>query len=152
MPPPLMPSLRARGVVAVLGPTNTGKTHYAIERMLAHGGGLIGLPLRLLAREGYARLVDRAGVNAVALVTSQLPNLLLNIIPLSVVFAILRYRLYDIDTIINLETDGTVRWTEKDATRVVTAALLRHRFGLAWSIPPGVLAPPVSAAWDGCFL
>ena len=71
MPPPLMPSLRARGVVAVLGPTNTGKTHYAIERMLAHGGGLIGLPLRLLAREVYARLVDRAGVNAVALVTGE---------------------------------------------------------------------------------
>ena len=71
MPPPLMPSLRARGVVAVLGPTNTGKTHYAIERMLAHGGGLIGLPLRLLAREVYGRLVDRAGLNAVALVTGE---------------------------------------------------------------------------------
>ena len=71
MPPPLMPSLRARGVVAVLGPTNTGKTHYAIERMLARGGGLIGLPLRLLAREVYGRLVDRAGLNAVALVTGE---------------------------------------------------------------------------------
>ena len=71
MPPPLMPSLRARGVVAVLGPTNTGKTHYAIERMLAHGGGLIGLPLRLLAREVYGRLVDRAGLHAVALVTGE---------------------------------------------------------------------------------
>ena len=45
--------LRARGhgVTAVLGPTNTGKTHLAIERMLAHSSGLIGLPLRLLARE-----------------------------------------------------------------------------------------------------
>ena len=51
MPRPLPPNQRARGVTAVLGPTNTGKTHYAIERMLAHGGGLIGLPLRLLARE-----------------------------------------------------------------------------------------------------
>jgi ATP-dependent RNA helicase SUPV3L1/SUV3 len=66
-----MPSLRARSVVAVLGPTNTGKTHYAIERMLAHGGGLIGLPLRLLAREVYGRLVDRAGLHAVALVTGE---------------------------------------------------------------------------------
>ena len=40
-------------VTAVLGPTNTGKTHYAIERMLAHQSGIIGLPLRLLAREVY---------------------------------------------------------------------------------------------------
>jgi ATP-dependent RNA helicase SUPV3L1/SUV3 len=69
MPRPLPVNQRARGVTAVLGPTNTGKTHYAIERMLAHGGGLIGLPLRLLAREVYGRLVDRAGAQAVALVT-----------------------------------------------------------------------------------
>src|SRR6185312_15615193 len=41
------------GVTAVLGPTNTGKTHLAIERMLAHSSGVIGLPLRLLAREVY---------------------------------------------------------------------------------------------------
>ncbi|MCX7316180.1 MAG: helicase [Hyphomicrobiales bacterium] len=71
MPRPLPPNQRARGVTAVLGPTNTGKTHYAIERMLAHGGGLIGLPLRLLAREVYGRLVERAGAQAVALVTGE---------------------------------------------------------------------------------
>ena len=40
-------------IVAVLGPTNTGKTHYAIERMLGYRSGMIGLPLRLLAREVY---------------------------------------------------------------------------------------------------
>ncbi|MGB8514616.1 MAG: hypothetical protein WCE24_17735, partial [Pseudolabrys sp.] len=44
---------RGAGVTAVLGPTNTGKTHLAIERMLAHSSGVIGLPLRLLAREVY---------------------------------------------------------------------------------------------------
>ncbi|MCU0818078.1 MAG: helicase [Beijerinckiaceae bacterium] len=60
-----------RGVTAVLGPTNTGKTHLAIERMLGHDSGLIGLPLRLLAREVYNRLVARAGVNAVALITGE---------------------------------------------------------------------------------
>ncbi len=49
------------GVTAVLGPTNTGKTHLAIERMLAHSSGLIGLPLRLLAREVYNKIADRAG-------------------------------------------------------------------------------------------
>src|ERR1700729_440086 len=59
------------GVTAVLGPTNTGKTHLAIERMLAHSSGLIGLPLRLLAREVYNKIVDRVGVDAVALVTGE---------------------------------------------------------------------------------
>ena len=59
------------GVTAVLGPTNTGKTHLAIERMLAHSSGLIGLPLRLLAREVYNKLVERAGADSVALVTGE---------------------------------------------------------------------------------
>lgn len=59
------------GVTAVLGPTNTGKTHLAIERMLAHSSGLIGLPLRLLAREVYNKLVARAGVDSVALITGE---------------------------------------------------------------------------------
>ena len=65
--------LRARGagVTAVLGPTNTGKTHLAIERMLAHSSGLIGLPLRLLAREVYNKAVERVGADAVALVTGE---------------------------------------------------------------------------------
>lgn len=60
-----------RGVTAVLGPTNTGKTHYALERMVAHKSGVIGLPLRLLAREVYQRLVLRVGEGAVALVTGE---------------------------------------------------------------------------------
>ncbi|MCQ1854735.1 helicase-related protein [Neorhizobium galegae] len=63
--------LSGRGVTAVLGPTNTGKTHYAIERMVAHGTGVIGLPLRLLAREVYTRLVEKVGVAQVALVTGE---------------------------------------------------------------------------------
>ncbi len=46
------------GVTAVLGLTNTGKTHLAIERMLAHSSGIIGLPLRLLAREVYNKIAD----------------------------------------------------------------------------------------------
>lgn len=56
---------------AVLGPTNTGKTHYAIERMLAYSSGMIGLPLRLLAREVYDRIVERRGAKDVALVTGE---------------------------------------------------------------------------------
>jgi ATP-dependent RNA helicase SUPV3L1/SUV3 len=56
---------------AILGPTNTGKTFFAIERMLAHRSGMIGLPLRLLAREVYARVADRIGADKVALVTGE---------------------------------------------------------------------------------
>ena len=63
--------LRGRGVTAVLGPTNTGKTHLAIERLLAHDVGIIGLPLRLLAREVYDKIVDRIGANKVALITGE---------------------------------------------------------------------------------
>ncbi|HKH34789.1 MAG TPA: helicase-related protein [Beijerinckiaceae bacterium] len=62
---------RSRGVTAVLGPTNTGKTHLAIERMLGHESGMIGLPLRLLAREVYNRVVEKAGEHNVALVTGE---------------------------------------------------------------------------------
>ena len=59
------------GVTAVLGPTNTGKTHLAIERMLAHPSGIIGLPLRLLAREVYNKILARVGPEAVALITGE---------------------------------------------------------------------------------
>lgn len=58
-------------VTAVLGPTNTGKTHLAVERMLGHASGMIGLPLRLLAREIYDRIVARMGARSVALVTGE---------------------------------------------------------------------------------
>ena len=58
-------------LVAVLGPTNTGKTHLAIERMLGHRSGMIGFPLRLLARENYDRIVRLRGARAVALVTGE---------------------------------------------------------------------------------
>lgn len=58
-------------ITAVLGPTNTGKTHYAIERMLGHRTGVIGLPLRLLAREVYDKIVAIRGPSVVALVTGE---------------------------------------------------------------------------------
>ncbi len=58
-------------LVAVLGPTNTGKTHLAVERMLGHRSGMIGLPLRLLAREIYDRVVKARGARSVALITGE---------------------------------------------------------------------------------
>ncbi|MCB1504841.1 MAG: helicase [Hyphomicrobiaceae bacterium] len=62
---------RIRHVTAVLGPTNTGKTHLAIERMLSHQSGMIGLPLRLLAREVYDKIAARVGADKVALITGE---------------------------------------------------------------------------------
>lgn len=78
---PLINSAKASGranlephpgpVTAVLGPTNTGKTHLAVERMLGHRSGVIGLPLRLLAREIYDRVVATKGPHAAALITGE---------------------------------------------------------------------------------
>lgn len=61
----------ASRVVAVLGPTNTGKTHYAIDRMLGYRTGVMGFPLRLLAREVYDKIVKLRGPSVVALVTGE---------------------------------------------------------------------------------
>jgi len=58
-------------VAAILGPTNTGKTHYAVERMLGRQSGVIGLPLRLLAREVYDRIVAQKGAAQCALITGE---------------------------------------------------------------------------------
>src|SRR3954462_14820913 len=58
-------------IVAVLGPTNTGKTHLALERLLEHRTGMIGFPLRLLARENYDKVVKARGEDAIALVTGE---------------------------------------------------------------------------------
>ena len=58
-------------IVALLGPTNTGKTHVAIEKMLEFESGIFGLPLRLLAREVYDKCVDKVGIDKVALITGE---------------------------------------------------------------------------------
>ena len=58
-------------ITAVLGPTNTGKTHLAIETMLSFDNGMIGFPLRLLAREVYDKIVKQIGVKQVALITGE---------------------------------------------------------------------------------
>ena len=58
-------------LIFLLGPTNTGKTYYAIEKMLTYSSGLIGLPLRLLAREVYEKVVKKVGKLKVALITGE---------------------------------------------------------------------------------
>ena len=62
---------QSQKIIALLGPTNTGKTHVAIEKMLEHESGIFGLPLRLLAREVYDKCVDKVGVQKVALITGE---------------------------------------------------------------------------------
>jgi ATP-dependent RNA helicase SUPV3L1/SUV3 len=68
---PLPRAERAVRTTAILGPTNTGKTHMAIERMLTYDSGIMGLPLRLLAREVYNRVIAKVGTEAVALITGE---------------------------------------------------------------------------------
>jgi ATP-dependent RNA helicase SUPV3L1/SUV3 len=62
---------RSQKIIALLGPTNTGKTHVAIEKMLEHETGIFGLPLRLLAREVYDKCIEKVGVEKVALITGE---------------------------------------------------------------------------------
>ena len=61
----------SKNIIALLGPTNTGKTHVAIDKMLKYESGIFGFPLRLLAREVYDKCVHKVGVNRVALITGE---------------------------------------------------------------------------------
>ena len=63
--------IKSQKIIALLGPTNTGKTHVAIEKMLEFDTGIFGLPLRLLAREVYDKCVEKVGVEKVALITGE---------------------------------------------------------------------------------
>ena len=63
--------IQSQKIIALLGPTNTGKTHVAIEKMLENNTGIFGLPLRLLAREVYEKCVGKVGVEKVALITGE---------------------------------------------------------------------------------
>ena len=68
---------QSQKIIALLGPTNTGKTHVAIEKMLEYDTGIFGLPLRLLAREVYDKCISKVGVEKVALITGEekiIPN------------------------------------------------------------------------------
>ena len=72
-----MSNISEKKILALLGPTNTGKTHDAIEKMLEYETGIFGLPLRLLAREVYEKCIKKVGINKVALITGEekiIPN------------------------------------------------------------------------------
>lgn len=115
---------RAR-VTAVLGPTNTGKTHLAIERMLGHRTGMIGFPLRLLARENYDRIVAKKGVGAVALVTGEE-----RIIPRGAKYFVCTVELMPLDRPVEfLAVDEIQLASDPDRGHIFTDRLLRARGG-----------------------
>ena len=62
---------QSQKITALLGPTNTGKTFVAIEKMLSYESGIFGLPLRLLAREVYDKCINKVGIKRVALITGE---------------------------------------------------------------------------------
>ena len=112
--------------IAVLGPTNTGKTHYAIERMLAHESGMIGLPLRLLAREVYDRIVAARGAHVAALITGEE-----KIVPPSPRYWICTVEAMPVDReVAFLAIDEAQLAADRDRGRVFTSRLLYAR-GLA---------------------
>ncbi len=113
-------------LVAVLGPTNTGKTHLAIERMLGHQSGMIGFPLRLLARENYDRIVKLRGPRAVALITGEE-----KILPPNPSYFVCTVELMPLDRQVEfLAVDEIQLCADHERGHVFTARLL-HARGLA---------------------
>ena len=110
-------------LVAVLGPTNTGKTHLAIERMLGHRSGMIGFPLRLLARENYDRIVKLRGARAVALITGEE-----KIIPPNPSYFVCTVELMPLDRPVDfLAVDEIQLCADPERGHVFTARLLQAR-------------------------
>lgn len=110
-------------VIAVLGPTNTGKTHLAMERMLAHATGMIGFPLRLLARENYQRAVEAKGSNAVALITGEE-----KILPMGAQYFICTTESMPVDRVVDfLAVDEVQMCADPDRGHIFTDRLLNAR-------------------------
>ena len=113
----------ASRLVAILGPTNTGKTHLAIERMLDHQSGMIGFPLRLLARENYDRIVKLKGARAVALITGEE-----KILPPNPSYFVCTVEAMPLDRLVEfLAVDEIQLCADRERGHVFTARLLHAR-------------------------
>jgi ATP-dependent RNA helicase SUPV3L1/SUV3 len=113
----------SKKIVALLGPTNTGKTHDAIEKMLEFKSGIFGLPLRLLAREVYEKCVKKIGVNKVALITGEE-----KIIPNSADYFICTVESMPKDKIVDfVAIDEIQMCTDKERGHIFTDRLLNAR-------------------------
>ncbi len=139
----LPPDLGAsRGVTARLGPTNTGKTHHAIRRMLGYRTGMIGLPLRLLAREVYDRVVAEVGADAVALVTGEE-----KIVPSGVRYWICTVESMPVERPVSfLAVDEIQLAADPVRGHVFTDRILRARGGVeTWFLGSDTMAPVLEA-------
>ena len=113
----------SKKIIALLGPTNTGKTHDAIEKMLKFESGIFGLPLRLLAREVYEKCVKKIGANKVALITGEE-----KIIPNSAIFFICTVESMPKDKIVDfVAIDEIQMCTDKERGHIFTDRLLHAR-------------------------
>jgi len=113
----------SKKIIALLGPTNTGKTHDAIEKMLEFESGIFGLPLRLLAREVYEKCVKKIGTNKVALITGEE-----KIIPNSAIFFICTVESMPKDKIVDfVAIDEIQMCTDKERGHIFTDRLLHAR-------------------------
>jgi ATP-dependent RNA helicase SUPV3L1/SUV3 len=136
-------------VWAALGPTNTGKTHLAVERMLAHPSGMIGLPLRLLAREVYDRIVRQKGAGLVALVTGEE-----RIVPLTARYFVATVEAMPMDRPVSfLAVDEIQLAGDPDRGHVFTDRLLKAR-GQAETMFLGseTIRPLIKALIPGIFI
>jgi len=113
----------SKKIIALLGPTNTGKTHDAIEKMLEFESGIFGLPLRLLAREVYEKCVKKIGANKVALITGEE-----KIIPNSAIFFICTVESMPKDKVVDfVAIDEIQMCTDKERGHIFTDRLLHSR-------------------------
>ena len=113
----------SKKIVALLGPTNTGKTHEAIEKMLEFDTGIFGLPLRLLAREVYEKCVSKVGLELVALITGEE-----KIIPNSAKFFICTVESMPKDKIVDfIAIDEIQMCADKERGHIFTERLLNAR-------------------------
>ena len=113
----------SKKITALLGPTNTGKTHEAIDKMLEFNTGIFGLPLRLLAREVYEKCVNKIGIQNVALVTGEE-----KIIPSSAKFFICTVESMPKDKIVDfVAIDEVQMCADKERGHIFTERLLNAR-------------------------
>jgi len=113
----------SKKIIALLGPTNTGKTHDAIEKMLEYESGIFGLPLRLLAREVYEKCVKKIGLNKVALITGEE-----KIIPNSAIFFICTVESMPKDKVVDfVAIDEIQMCADKERGHVFTDRLIYAR-------------------------
>ena len=113
----------SKKIIALLGPTNTGKTHEAIEKMLEFDTGIFGLPLRLLAREVYEKCVSKVGFEIVALITGEE-----KIIPNSAKFFICTVESMPKDKIVDfIAIDEIQMCADKERGHIFTERLLNAR-------------------------